>query len=104
MENEKLQLTKEISNLTKTNTELSHKYETEKRTTNVGKSTNSPDMFQKRSGKPQKRRGQTNVDKVKIDDNKMKVEMKENEELKITRKVRKTKTVNLMMIREINLW
>ena len=36
-------------------------------------------MFQKGSGKPQKRRGQTNVDKVKIDDNKMKVEMKENE-------------------------
>ena len=36
-------------------------------------------MFQKRSGKPQKRRGQTNVDKVKIDDDKMKVEMNENE-------------------------
>ena len=35
-------------------------------------------MFQKRSGKPQKRRGQTNVHKVKIDDNKMKVEMREN--------------------------
>ena len=35
--------------------------------------------FQKRSGKPQKRRGQTNIDKVKIDANKMKVEMKESE-------------------------
>ena len=79
LENEKLQLTKEISNLTKRKTELSHKYETEKQNTNVGKSRNSPDMFQKRSGKPQKRKSQTNVDKVKIDDNKMKVEMKENE-------------------------
>ena len=79
LKNEKLQLTKEISNLTRRNTELSHKYETEKRNTNVGKSTNSPDMFQKRSGKPQKRSGQTNVDKVRIDYNKMKVEMKENE-------------------------
>ena len=36
-------------------------------------------MFQKGSGKPQKRRGQANMDKVRIDDNKMKVEMKENE-------------------------
>ena len=54
LKNEKLQLTNEISNLTKRNTELSQKYEREKRNTNVGKSTNSQDMFQKRSGKPQK--------------------------------------------------
>ena len=35
-ENEKLQLTKEISILTKSNNDLSQKYETERRKTNVG--------------------------------------------------------------------